>query len=468
MKNRIPFLTTTGGILVGYLLLSPLSVYVSHRMHQEEAIRQIGFWAVYSHESFVWSVPFIVFGAAMGLLVGLLYRKNLGKTEKIQEAREYIDLMLNSLDEGMLSIGRDYRIIRANRAYLNQVGAGRADRVEGELCYRVSHRIDTPCYEAGEDCPVRKVFETGAAAKASHVHRDNIGGAVYVDLSAYPVRDAAGNVVQALEVIRNVTEHRKAEEALRRYAEELRRSNLFKDLFTDILSHDLLNPVGVIKYMADSLAADPDIKDQTRVSMLKRNVQKLQEMIQNTAKYARLEGADRLEMREQDLTALLRVVINALQASADEKEMSIIFEPPQEARTFANPMLEDVFFNIIANAIKYAPETTPITVTIADGGDSWSVAVADQGGGIPPEYRENIFERFVRRNKEGVKGSGLGLAIARRIVVAHGGSIGVGDNPGGGSIFTVFLPKKPGGRSKGSGYTSGDDPTHETDPCPPQ
>lgn len=444
MKNRIPLLTTVGGMLVGYVLLSPLSVYVSHRVHQEEGLRQLRFQEIFNHEPFSRSLPFIVCGGAMGLLVGLLYRKILGKTEKIQEAREYIDLMLNSLDEGMLSIGKDYRIIRANRAYLKQVGEEKADRVEGELCYRVSHRIDTPCYEAGEDCPVRKVFESGTSAKASHVHHDNKGGAVYVDLSAYPVRDAAGNVVQALEVVRNVTEQRKTEEALRRSSEELRRSNLLKDLFTDILSHDLLNPVSVIKQVAYSLAEDPEFKDQPRLSLLMRNALKLQEMIQNAAKYAHLESADRLEMQEQDLTPMMQAAINALRTSADEKEMSIIFESPREARAFANPMMEDVFFNIISNAIKYAPEKTPITVAIAAGGDSWSISVADHGGGIPAEYRESIFERFVRRNKEGVKGSGLGLAIAKRIVVAHGGFIGVEDNPGGGSIFTVCLPKKPG------------------------
>jgi len=75
------------------------------------------------------------------------------------------------------------------------------------------------------------------------------------------------------------------------------------------------------------------------------------------------------------------------------------------------------------------------------------VMVKDRGEGVPDEYKEKIFRRFERRMKEGVKGTGLGLAIVRRVMEFHKGKVWVEDNPGGGSIFCVLLPKKgPGER----------------------
>lgn len=442
MKMRTPLLTTACGALAGYLLISPLAVYVTHTTHRHTPVRAVGFLEIFSHEPASWSLPFAIFGAAAGLLVGLLHRRLREKSEKVREAKEYIDLMVDSMGEGMLTIDREYRIVMTNRAYLRQVGEERREKVVGAHCYQVSHKTAKPCFEMGEDCPVRRVFETGAAATAAHVHRSKGGDAVYVELSAYPVTDAAGNVVQALEVSRNVTERKRAEETLRGYAEELERSNRMKELFTDILSHDLLNPLGIIRYVAESLPEEVRRAEPERYDLLLRNINKMQELLQNAAKYAHLETTDHLEMKELDLAAILGSVTRELRPYAAAKEQEIVFEPPAEVRALVNPMIEEVFSNIISNAVKYAPAKTAVAVTIADEDDGWSVAVADRGAGIPAEHREAIFQRFVRKDKQGVKGSGLGLTIAKRIMDLHGGRIRVDDNPGGGSIFIISIPKR--------------------------
>jgi signal transduction histidine kinase len=106
-------------------------------------------------------------------------------------------------------------------------------------------------------------------------------------------------------------------------------------------------------------------------------------------------------------------------------------------------MLEDLFSNLVSNALKYASEGKMIEIGIRDTDDSWTVHVKDWGKGIEDEYKEKIFTRFKRLDKGGVKGSGLGLAIAQRIVDLHQGDIWVEDNPEGGSVFFVRLPKCP-------------------------
>jgi two-component system phosphate regulon sensor histidine kinase PhoR len=123
--------------------------------------------------------------------------------------------------------------------------------------------------------------------------------------------------------------------------------------------------------------------------------------------------------------------------------MKTVFEHKGKALLTANPLIEDIFSNILSNAIKYAPRDTTIAVDLMEEAESWVLSCSDEGEGIPDAHKEGIFERYERRDKKGVKGTGLGLAIAKRVVELHGGSIWVEDNPKGGSTFLVRLPKKP-------------------------
>jgi signal transduction histidine kinase len=100
--------------------------------------------------------------------------------------------------------------------------------------------------------------------------------------------------------------------------------------------------------------------------------------------------------------------------------------------------LEDVFSNLLDNAIKNTPQKGEIEVLLRNQGDSVAITVADSGPGIPPEQLPHVFERF--QQSSGLRtGSGLGLAIAREIVLAHGGKIEVTSTPGEGARFTVTL-----------------------------
>ena len=107
----------------------------------------------------------------------------------------------------------------------------------------------------------------------------------------------------------------------------------------------------------------------------------------------------------------------------------------------ANPIVSEVFANLVSNAIKYGPEGGTVTVDVEDAGEHWVVAVADHGEGIRDQDKQRIFTRYERLEREGVKGTGLGLAIAKHIVELHRGKIWVEDNAGGGSVFRVALPK---------------------------
>jgi signal transduction histidine kinase len=107
----------------------------------------------------------------------------------------------------------------------------------------------------------------------------------------------------------------------------------------------------------------------------------------------------------------------------------------------ANKMIGEIFENLIANAVKYAPQGKRIVVDSKDGGNFWLIRIMDFGAGIRDADKKLLFNRFQRQEKKGVKGSGLGLAIAVRIARLHKGRIWVEDNPEGGAIFVVEIQK---------------------------
>ena len=107
----------------------------------------------------------------------------------------------------------------------------------------------------------------------------------------------------------------------------------------------------------------------------------------------------------------------------------------------ANKIIEEVFSNLISNAVKYAPEGEKIVIESEEKDGFWRIKVIDFGEGIADENKDGIFDRFKRKAKRGVKGTGLGLAIAKRIIELHKGRIWIEDNPKSGAVFIVEIPK---------------------------
>ncbi|HAK59315.1 MAG TPA: hypothetical protein DCO77_02885, partial [Nitrospiraceae bacterium] len=117
----------------------------------------------------------------------------------------FLTSVLEGIGEGVVVVDRDYHILSANRGYCGQVGMGQGE-VIGKHCYAVSHHFDSHCKDNGHDCPVREVFETGSSAMAMHTHYDHHDKKVFVECHAYPIKDASGAVIRAIETLNDVTE----------------------------------------------------------------------------------------------------------------------------------------------------------------------------------------------------------------------------------------------------------------------
>jgi hypothetical protein len=243
-----------------------------------------------------------------------------------------------------------------------------------------------------------------------------------------------------LGIVTDVTEYRIMEDKLKSYLSKLEESNRLKDLFTDILRHDLLNPVSVIKGLAE-VASPEEYKDVMEI--IRRNAEKLEEMIQSAGVLAKVESEEKLEFEECDLKEILKEVITNFKPIAERRSIRMELEDEKKYLAWVHPSIEEVFSNLLSNAIKYSPDKSTITVRVDEDGEGWRIQVRDEGMGVPDEHKELIFERFTRKNKIGVIGTGLGLAIVKRIVELHGGRVWVEDNNPVGSIFCVWIPKRP-------------------------
>lgn len=245
------------------------------------------------------------------------------------------------------------------------------------------------------------------------------------------------NNAQSYVMVQNMAQE------LQEYSGQLEKSNQLKDLFTDILRHDLLNPAGLVRGFTDVLMnMETDEKHKELLNKIHNNNEKLIDLIKTASKFAKLESTEELEFMRNDIGAIFKNIVDNFEPLAKEKEMAIEFLADGEYFAKANPIIEDVFSNLLSNAIKYSPKGSQVVIDIQDTAPDWRVSVTDFGFGIAEEDKSKLFQRFKRVDKKGIKGTGLGLAIVKRIVDLHGGDVGIENNPAGqGSVFWVTVEK---------------------------
>ncbi|SFM71929.1 sensor histidine kinase [Methanolobus profundi] len=252
------------------------------------------------------------------------------------------------------------------------------------------------------------------------------------------------NFVQSVaNVLAEALSRKQTEENLKKYTRELEDANYLKVLFTDILTHDLLNPANIIRGFTEQLIIIEDESSKKNLlDKIHKNNEKLIYMIESASKFIKLESIDDIRFEEQDLLPLMKKVIRNFEPEADKKDIELSFVHALEYPSLINPLIEEVVLNLLSNAVKYSPPGGKISINVSDMADKWKIHVADIGPGITDDDKTMIFERFRQADKGSVKGSGLGLAIVKRIVELHGGEVGVDDNPiGRGSVFWFTVKK---------------------------
>jgi PAS domain S-box-containing protein len=270
-------------------------------------------------------------------------------------------------------------------------------------------------------------------------HKD--GRTFPVWLNASTVKNSEGEPIAIMGIIHDITERKRSEEAIKKYAKELEESNRMKELFIDIMHHDLINPLAAASGFIELLKEDEIKSQRAYLETIERNLVKALELMESATRLSKLENSKGIELMDMDLEKVINEVIGNMSPLAADAGMKIENKINMSIPVRVDKIIEEVFANIVSNAIKYASSGKRIVLDCAEGEGCWNIRVTDFGEGIEDSDKTVIFDRFHRMEKKGVKGSGLGLAIASKIMELHNGRIWVEDNPEGGAVFVVEIPK---------------------------
>lgn len=252
----------------------------------------------------------------------------------------------------------------------------------------------------------------------------------------------AERVVDVLELRLRTRELEDSLAALTQTRDELHRSNEALSVFAGQVSHDLRTPLTAIMASTEMLGQQPAVMadqwSERLVATAFRSATRMAGMIEQILAHARV-GAE-LHKEPSDLRVVIGSVLEdlapTLTAKAATVEVGELPTLPADAQ-----QLYSVLLNLVSNAVKYArPDVSPIVGVSAERhGRMWRISVRDNGVGIAPGDRERVFELFSRVGTAG-DGSGIGLATVKRIIEAHGGSIGISHSDRPGALVWFELP----------------------------
>jgi two-component system, OmpR family, phosphate regulon sensor histidine kinase PhoR len=230
-------------------------------------------------------------------------------------------------------------------------------------------------------------------------------------------------------------------------ARERKLSNLKGDFVANV-SHELKTPLSLVRMFGELLQSgrvESDEKRRQYLQIIISESERLSALIENVLDFAKVErGRSAYEFRSGRLGEVVQRAIEACRVRAEREQVALELSVSEDVPNVKldERAIEIAVINLVDNALKYAPQGRRISVSVRRAGRHAEVRVTDEGGGIAPEDRKRIFERFQRgrdaQNKQ-VRGSGIGLALVKHIAEAHGGSAWVEDATPQGSSFVFSV-----------------------------
>jgi signal transduction histidine kinase len=266
-----------------------------------------------------------------------------------------------------------------------------------------------------------------------------------------PIREADGAIsgifVHAVDVSEQVRARRQEEhraEELARLARALEASNRELDQFAYVASHDLKAPLRGIanlsQWIEDDLADRFTEESHEHMRLLRGRVHRMEALIDGILQYSRA-GRTHDQPERVDTAALVDDVVDLL---APAQEVQVVVHPEMPVLVTERLPLQQVFLNLVGNAVKYGGPHARVDVSARVEGGVWEFTVRDDGPGIAPEYHERIFAIFqTLQARDKVEGTGIGLSIVKKLVESRGGRVRVESAAGRGAAFHFQWPAHP-------------------------
>jgi PAS domain S-box-containing protein len=268
----------------------------------------------------------------------------------------------------------------------------------------------------------------------------------FYDLRISPFHNRRGETTGRIVVLRDVTRSRQAEAMIRRYAAELEERNNELDAFGHTIAHDLKAPLATIQGYADIMLEfdSENLNPQVHqyIQNIRRSSVKMMEMVNELLQLANVREIGSV-VTPVEMTSVANAAADRFQDEIKNRGIQMNIMPAMPPALGHALWLEEVFANLISNAIKYIGKDNPapcITIRGRKEADGVIYEVQDNGLGIAPQDQEQLFKMFARFHQGEASGLGLGLSICLRIVKRLNGRVGVESRPGEGSTFWFTLP----------------------------
>jgi two-component system, OmpR family, phosphate regulon sensor histidine kinase PhoR len=361
--------------------------------------------------------------AALGRALDQLAESLTTTLEQLRSERDLLGRILAGMNEGVLVLGPDGRVVLVNAALR-------------EMLLLDADAVGKPLVEVIRNAELNEVVER--AVKAGSGHAEPVASEVELTglrprrllVHAAPLRDEPQGVIAVVVDVTNL-----------RRLESLRRD------FVANVSHELRTPITAARSAAETLRAalgDPDAASRF-VGIVERNIERLQQLVEDLLDLSRIEARDfRLQPEPLDLAPFIERVLESYRGRAAEKQIQLAATTSAGSITADPRALERALGNLVDNAVKYCPAGSRVTVTAERSEAGLRLAVEDTGEGIEPKHLPRLFERFYRVDSgrsRALGGTGLGLAIVKHLVEAAGGRVEVQSTVGRGTTFTIRLPE---------------------------
>ena len=348
----------------------------------------------------------------LGLAFNLMTQRIETLFAELSRQKESLANVMASIDEGLLVINNEGRIVLANERFRKLIGE---EAPEGKYYWEVVRKPKIQEFIGRLQAERRRLSEEVRVDEKTILCS---GGAL----------DGRGGVVLTMHDI-----------------SDLKNIEIVKKDFIVNASHELRTPLAAILGAVETLEEEPGKINALSLEILKRHSERLRAIVEDLLKLSELEeNGYRLECEDVDPREIARNVVQVLTPRFKEKGLEATISAPEGLPHLkADPfLLEQMLINLVDNAVKYT-EKGDIVISLAADARDGILTVRDTGTGIPAEHVSRIFERFYvvdKSRSRKVGGTGLGLSIVKHIVQLHGGSISVTSEVGQGTTFTVRLP----------------------------
>lgn len=364
-------------------------------------------------------------------------RKTIEETLRFEKAKD--DAILSSIGEGVVVVDKDFKIMFLNKSaevLMRFDPKETIDKKFNDLWNVVDSQGN---FVPVEKRPITIAIKTGKTITTRtdtpyfYTRKDGTKFPVAITISPVILN---GEVIGAVDVFRDVTHEKAVDRA--------------KTEFISLASHQLRTPLTAIKWAAEMLLANEGAKTDTsqreNIATIRDANERMINLVNNLLNISRLEmGRLTIEPEEVDITKLINENVKELDQQIKTKNQTISVNiSPELTHVFTDPdLLENVYINLIGNAVKYTPENGAIKVQVEKKDGTFLSTISDTGYGIPKEEQTKVFSRFYRGTnvvRKDTDGNGLGLYLVKQIIDAMHGKIWFESEIDKGTTFYVELP----------------------------